>query len=232
MLDTLTARISKSFKSSKVTAADLAALLEETKRQSDQSRADATAARARALDPVLTASEAESEYRNQERANFEADRLAAAAEQLESKLAAAIYQEEQDRLLSEYHAVRMQRDAVSKRLRDQAPKALELLKTLATETIEVGAAVDRINQSLPDAIPLLDRPEGHARGFPDHAYSVSDQHGQLALIATMIIPDFANPSEVAWPRKFNRFKASIPQLHNLLNQQRQKDDHPEQFPEG
>jgi hypothetical protein len=121
---------------------------------------------------------------------------------------------------------------VSKRVKDQAPKILELLKSLAAEIVEVSAAVDRINRSLPDATPLLDRPEGHARGFADHGYPVSDLHGQLALIATMVIPDFTNPSEVAWPRKFNRYQASIPQLPDLLNMQQKMCNHPEQFPEG
>lgn len=206
--NTISDEIATAFNGPQMSSREIQDLLERARPVADQRREEAMQARERALDPVLNHSGAASAYQNSEQLAFEADRLKIAVERLEQLACSRAKEEDQEQKMAVFERARQARDKTAERLSKEFPKIQKQLLMLIKELVVTSAQVTIANEDLPDEMERLEKPEAYARRFFEAAKDPHAVHGPFASITEMVVPDFNNPLQAAWPPGHNRHPGS------------------------
>jgi hypothetical protein len=155
-------------------------------------------ARARALDPALSAADVASARRESEDAIFRRDRLHEAVRRLGERLLEVRRQEEQARRRAAYDAASVERDALAAELATVYPAVSEQLADLVARIAANDAVIERINRKLPDGEKWLAGTELIARGL----HGFNDGTATIPRITQMMrLPAFkySGLEPYSWP---------------------------------
>jgi hypothetical protein len=173
-------------------------LTAEADREIETAREHAEALRAKSLDPALSSGEAASARDECSATVFHADRLVAALDQLEARIAVQVAKvkedERQERRTAAMSAVAALADRIS---REYGPLARQMA-ALAAEVAQVDGRVASVNAERSDAEPRLSGPDGTARAFLDFGEPFPVDHGHFR-IKQCVIPHPEYPKEALWP---------------------------------
>jgi hypothetical protein len=117
------------------------------------------AARTRALDPGLPATDVSAARCEMEDASFRRDRMQEAVRRLGMRRREVKRQEEEGRRRAAYDAALVERDALANELAAVYPVIADQLASLASRVAASDATIERVNQRLPDgatAIPCAE----------------------------------------------------------------------------
>src|SRR5262245_24655711 len=130
------------------TSSGVADLIAEAESAAITSGEEAGAARTRALDPTLSASDMAVARRAMEDAAFSRDRLQEATRRLSERRHELKLQEEQARRCAAYDAALAERDKLAAELAEVYPPVAAKLADLAARVAANDAAIERVNQKL------------------------------------------------------------------------------------
>jgi chromosome segregation ATPase len=159
---------------------------------------EAEAARTRALDPALSAADVAAARHEMESSFFNRDRMYEAVRRLGERLGEVKQQEEAARRRVAYDAALVERDKLAAELAEVYPSLAEKLADLAARVAANDAAIERVNQKLPDGKKWLANAELMARQLK----SFFDGTADIPRIAKhMRLPAFkyAGLAPYTWP---------------------------------
>src|SRR5262249_36412722 len=174
--------------------------IEQCGRPDVASGEEAEAARTRALDPTLAAPDVAAARREMEDGFFKRDRMCEAVRRLGERLVEVKRQEEKARRSAAYTAALVERDRLAVELAEVYPPLAAKLADLATRVAANDAAIERVNQKLPDGKKWLASAELVARQLK----SFFDGTGDIPRITKhMRLPAFqyAGLDPYTWPRQ-------------------------------
>lgn len=158
---------------------------------------DAASAREKALNPRLLVAEAAKLRKDREDAEWLAERLLNAKEQLAVEVEALEDQEKEADRLTRYEDAKRQSYDLAARIKAEYPALLQQLMQLIADIQSVTREVVLVNKDLPKGHEMLQGPEGLARGFNDCA---GTQHRiKVARIVNSMLVPFIPHSNYAWP---------------------------------
>jgi hypothetical protein len=162
----------------------------------------ATAARERALD--LTARDLDTAHTTLVAAELTRDRLQAVLPKLRERLTAALSSEAHARWRNDYERTEKRRDEAAARFARQCPELLANLVGLMREAEAVDQECLRVNGLAPANEPRrLVGVELHARNL------TSFSSAQPSVGATIRLPNYQHPDQMAWPLPQPDFAASF-----------------------
>ena len=164
-------------------------------------------ARARALDPALTAKEIAEARRNMEDAAFARDRLQAALPRLQDRLTELRAAEEDARRWVAYNAAKAERDKLAEELARVYPPLVAQLVDLMARLAASDRALDACNRARPTGAEHLPTAEEIARGLFTYELQYCKEKGRrldprLPRLATELhLPKFeaADGRMFVWP---------------------------------
>src|SRR5262249_54147423 len=144
----LEGRIAAAF--GETTSGDVAILIAEAETAVIACSEAAEAARSRALNPALCAADVTAARHQMDDAGFKRDRMQEAVRRIGERLREVKAQEEQERRRSAYDAALAERDKLAAELAEVYPPLAGKLADLAARVAANDAAIERINQKLPE----------------------------------------------------------------------------------
>ncbi|WP_370275104.1 hypothetical protein [Pararhodobacter marinus] len=179
------------------TAASMSALSVEVDAAATQAAKEAEEARMAALDPRLTSKHVADLRRIREDAEFQAERMIAAAAALRTEVAQLEETEKEAARVAAYEAAAAESRAVADQIVAEYPelarKLMALIANIRSATEQVVAA----NQDRPKGREPLRGPEGLARGFNDCAGT--KHRREVVRIMNSLVAPFAPATYYAWP---------------------------------
>ena len=173
-------------------------LIAEAERTIETAREHADALHAKSLDPALSSREAVSARDECSATVFHVDRLIAALDQLEARIAVQVATVREDERQARRTAAMGAVAALADRIgREYGPLARQLA-ALASEVAQVDGMVASVNAERSDAEPRLSGPDGTARAFLDFGEPFPIDHGHFR-IKQCVIPHPEYPTEALWP---------------------------------
>ncbi|MGE0750813.1 MAG: hypothetical protein AB7K64_09525 [Variibacter sp.] len=176
-------------------------LVAEATEAARDAEADADAARVRALDPALTASQVADARRAMEDAAFRRERMRAAVERLRDLLRDARDREKDEKRREVYERVRTERDQLAAELSALYPRLAEQLAGLMARIVENDRMVEYVNgHELPGGAPRLLLAELVARDMKGFVHPGGDVP---RMTRHLRLPTFRHSvhDPYSWPRQ-------------------------------
>lgn len=173
----------------------VSALISEVELAAGHSRDASAAARARALDPILSSDEVAQARKASEDAIFDAERMTRAAVSLREALTAFEASEAQERRRGVYDAARARRDAIVDRVRARYSVLANEIGELMAEMKAADADVLRANETKPNGADHLAGLDMVLRGFHP---GVGDITSRASLPDAVALPGLSSPSAIIW----------------------------------
>lgn len=214
----LLAEIARALADPAATSSELGALSERAAAAEAATGLLAADARQSALDPALPPERVAEALAEANAAAFNVTRLASARDALDA-LAETRYKAEKisTKSAARDHVI-AERDRVAARLSAEYPGLKSKLVDLLTDVMEVNELVDAANrEGQKTGDPILQRPEGMARGFfdkDDLSGGGAPYNAGITRLTQMVVPYFKYPEELAWPPGLN--VAALQQLQRTL----------------
>lgn len=180
------------------TAAKVGAMLARIGSVIERSRQRAAAARHDALDPRQSWASVNALRAAADEAEFEAERMVRAGEELENELAALEKSEAEEARVARYRAATARAETCAARIRAEYPALAKGLVALLAEIADATRDVVAVNRDLPADAPMLQGPEGLARGFNDCAGTKPKV--EPMRLCEAVIPPLAVQDRALWPR--------------------------------
>ena len=194
----LDARIAAAF-SDGITSPEIAGLIKETQAASLSAEERAEAARARALDPILSSQEVDAARRAMEDARFRQKRLSNAVIKLDERLAQVLAEEEDQRRQIAYDEAQVERDKLAAELTDIYPAFAQRLAELLPRIVANDQEIDRINAALPSGAARLPVAELVARGLPSFLWDGMSNIPRVTQELRLPAFRFSLHEPYAWP---------------------------------
>jgi hypothetical protein len=200
---TLEQKIAAALTAADITAADLAALIQQTEAAITTADKTAEQERAKALDPALSPNP-KAAREAMEDAEFARERLKVLLPRLQQRYGEVADAEYEKAWAEDARRVEAMRDAMADELRESYLAAVAKLVDVLSRIPAIDREVDRINGSAPSGISdRLLKVEQKARGVNHFGVSGAWQpNGLLALATDLKLPKFeddGNSYQYAWP---------------------------------
>ena len=199
----LLSEIAEAMRDPGLTSTRAADLAETAQRAAAQASLTAADARAAALDPSLAFEQVEAARLEADRADHDRKRIEAAMSSLAEKAAALASAEDAGARLARYRAADKEAARVAELIAAQWPDLTSRIVALLDAIMQTNALVDAANADLPPDMPKLHRPEGRARGFPDHHGLTGDGHAgieyEILRLTSTVLPGLDPKKPLVWP---------------------------------
>ena len=175
------------------TSDQVKALLEELQHEVERIRTDLVAAKARAVDPLISDAEADAARRLHHDLGFEEERATASVARLKLRLAEVERAEAAERGRLAYEAAVAERDACAALIRDEYPKHADAIVTILQRVMACNEQITAANPKRPGDAPWLVPPESLVRE--------ADGVKQGQLIDLVVLPGMHRDAPLKWFRR-------------------------------
>lgn len=181
------------------TSDQIKALIGEQQHDVERIRTDLSAAKAKAVDPIISDAEADAARRLHHDLGFEEERATASVARLKLKLAEVERAEAAERGRLAYEAAVAERDACAALIRDEYPKHAAAIVEMLKRVMACNEQIRAANPGKPTDAPWLAPPESLVREADDV------KHGQL--IDLVVLPGMHRDAPLMWFRRVAEHRA-------------------------
>src|SRR5262249_38993241 len=181
------------------TSSSVAALIEEAEAAAQAVNEIADRARARAMEPTLSAKELADARREMEDAAFKRDRLTVARARLNARLTELCAVEENARRRAAYDEAARARDQLADELVKVYPKLVAQLADLLERLRASDARIEQVNATPPSGLPPLLVAELKARGLDGFVRGFASDVPRLTRATRLPAFTFDQHAPYAWP---------------------------------
>ena len=175
------------------TSEQVKALIEELQHEVERIRTDLVAAKAKAVDPIISDAEADAARRLHHDLGFEEERATASVARLKLRLAEVERAEAAERGRLAYEAAVAERDACAALIRDEYPKHADAIVTILQRVMACNEQIIAANPKRPADTPWLVPPESLVRE--------ADGVKQGQLIDLVVLPGMHRDAPLKWFRR-------------------------------